>query len=146
MGIDDLIPDNVEMSSGGQNKEKSEPDFVEYKEVFHSNHGEKKYTEKQWNNIKDVIRKHYPHTVHEVKNMNPEKRHDILHEVSIKANTEGEIEETPETTDMRCAVCNTDCSGGYVIIDGERVHVMHNVMQVADALDKEVKSINNENS
>ena len=140
MGIDDLIPEDADppKRGGGNTAQQSGQDGKEYVQQFHSDLGVKKFTEEQWDEIKKEIRAEYPYVVNEVCNMEAEKRHNVIHEIALSALTE----DTPDrnyTTDIRCVVCGNDCSHGYIEIEGKPVHEMHNAMQIADALDKEVQ-------
>jgi hypothetical protein len=140
MGIDDLIPDDADPPKrGGGHSTQSKQDEDEYVQEFHSDLGVKKFTEEQWVEIKKEIKTEYPYVVDEICNMEAEKRHNVIHEIAVSALTE----DTPErnyTTDIRCVVCGNDCSRAYIEIEGEPVHEVHNAIQIAGALDKEVQS------
>jgi hypothetical protein len=143
MGLDELLPDDEEVSSSSSSSSTSgsdEDDEVEYVETFSSDKGTKKYTEEQWEKMEEVIRQETEYTVGGAKNLPAEKRHDVMHEVALIATSDYEAEEAENTTDKRCVVCGNACSRDYVKLEGHRVHVMHNVAQVGEAIDeKEIK-------
>lgn len=141
MGIDDLIPDdsNPQSRRGGQKSSSSE-DSKEYVQEFHSDKGVKKFDEEDWENIKSFIRQKTKYSVNEVVNMESERRHDVIHDIAIKAYAgSDDVQEEHKPTQL-CAVCGNDCTSAYIEIEGEAFHEMHNVMEVAEALDKEIKN------
>lgn len=140
MGLDDLIPDDVDTSGSSRGKQDSGSQTeTEYVETFSCGKGTKKFTEEQWEKVKNVVRSEYSFTVGELISKKAEERHDLLHEIAIKATSDREPE-TDNTSDVRCAVCGNDCSDMYVVIEGEKVHIQHNAAQMAEELDLEVNS------
>lgn len=140
MGVDDLLPDDRDTSSSSSSSSNTQSqESKEYEIVITSGDKEKKFTSEEWDKIQDTIRQEMEYSVGEVMKMADHKKYEVIHEAAIITNTERKSEDLEHKTDNRCAVCGNACSVDYIVIDGERVHIMHNVAQVAESLDKEIQ-------
>lgn len=146
MGLDDVLPDDADTSGSSSSRSRSTSSEKEYAEEFHSDKGVKKYTEERWEEIKQEIREKFEYTVNEVKNMQSEKRHDVLHEAAVSSDNDHNPEELEHGTDITCSVCGKDCSYGYVELEDETFCTNHPAIQVAKSLGKEMHSIDHENN
>lgn len=139
-GLDELIPDDANTSGRSRSSSsRSSSSSNNYVQTFSSKAGEKKFTEEKWNEIRRVISRQMEYSVEEVKNMQSEKRHEVLHEAALATEREDEDVNKEYRSSVTCTVCGNDCSDAYVVIEDVKVHVRHTVGQLAAALDKEIK-------
>lgn len=139
MGVDDLIPDELESSSssGGSSKKDSSEDQLH--KVIGSGKQKKGFTEEQWEGVKKVIARETEYTVNEVLHMPAQKRYDILHECALEATSEESTLPDDYRSEIRCYECGNDCSSGYVELEGKDFCVQHTAGQIAVALGDGVK-------
>ena len=143
-GLDDLLPDDADTSGRSSSRSRSTSSEPEYAKEFSSSKGTKRFTEERWEEIKREIRDKTEFSVGEVESMKSDKRHDVLHEVSISSQHDHDPEELDYGSETLCAVCGNDCSDSFVEFEGETVCIQHPAIQVAKALGKEPQGKINE--
>jgi len=141
MGLEELIPDNATTSSSSSRRGSTQRNYIV---EFNSPLGTKKFSEEKWKEIKDVISKDTEYTVEEVKNLQSEERHRVLHDVAQTATKKKKITELDVLSETRCTVCGDDCSTSYVEIHGEKTHIHHTIGQLVEELELELNGKANE--
>lgn len=144
MGLDDLVEkkggDPSSSSRGGGRKKSNNRDIV--KDIGSEPH-RKKFTEEQWEGVKEMIIQEMEYSVGEVLSMPNQDRYEILHDAILMYRNEQYIEESDHSTDNRCVVCGKDSTGTSVEIEGHRVCINHPAITVREEID-EIEDENNE--
>lgn len=139
MGLDDLIPDDVDSQSSGSSSSRTqtqqERDVVIGKEPY-----KKEFDEDKWKEVKSVLTNEMGYNVNWVLNNLPaEERYEVLHEAVMMVNENLEPEEAEHRSTDRCIVCGnaTDQVEAEIpwLPEGESVCFHHTVAQ----LEKELK-------
>lgn len=135
MGLDDLIPDDVDESTSRvpRDKEKTEAkdDIVE---SFGKEPYRKEFTEEQWEKVKRVITTEFGMTVGEVVNSPNQERYELLHEAIMFSESDKDSGESENSSTTRCYYCGNACDDTNVVIEGEKFCVHHTAAQVAATL------------
>jgi len=137
MGLDDLLPDGVNKSSGSSSNQSSSTPEKKYK-VIGSDPYRKKFTLEKWEEVKDVIRHEMGLNVNEVlNNVSAEKRFDILHEAATFSNGELDRDDMENWSTARCIVCGKAADEVGVEIAGETVCFHHTIAQLEQSLQED---------
>lgn len=135
MGLDDLIPDEVEESTSGvpQSKSKKE-DKDEIVKSFGKPPYRKEFKEEQWKKVKRVIREEFGKTVGGVVNSPNEERYELLHEAIMYVESDKDPGESDSSSETRCAYCGNACDDISVELEGKMFCVHHTAAQVESNL------------
>jgi len=135
MGLEDVIPDDVDTSSSSSSKREDTSPDKKYK-VIGSDPYKKKFTLEKWQEVKDVIRHEMGLNINEVlNNVSAEKRFDILHEAATYSTGELDREEMQNWSTERCIVCDRAADEVGVEIAGHTVCFHHTIAQLEEAIE-----------
>jgi hypothetical protein len=136
MGLEDALPDGIEVSSSsstGSNTSSADEDLV----TFGVDNKKKKFTQEQWDQVKEVIKDEFDLTVGEVvDSVSPSKRYEILHEAAVIAfgDEDDDEAESEYTSTKTCACCGTGVDNTGVEIGGKHFCPQHPAIKVAKEL------------
>lgn len=135
MGLDDLIPDEVDESTSRaprQSKDDSSDDDIV--KSFGEPPKRKKFTEDQWEHVKRVIREEFGMKVGTVVNSPPDQRYELLHEAAMTPASKIGEAESESSSSTRCHYCDKACDDAYVELEGKKFCVHHTVAQAETTL------------
>lgn len=138
MGLDDLIPDEVdESTSRAPRQSGSEDSGEEIVKSFGDPPRRKEFTEDQWEHVKRVIREEFGMKVGTVVNSPPRERHEILHDAATTPASKIGESDSENSSSTRCYYCGKACDGAYVELEGKKFCVHHTVAQAETELNND---------
>lgn len=138
MGLDDLIPEDVdESTSGVPQKQTKTEENDEIVESFGKPPYRKEFKKEQWEKVKRVIRTEFGMKVGEVISSPNEERYELLHEAIMFVESDKESGESENSSTTRCAYCGGACDDIKVVLEGESFCLHHTAAQVHNELHNE---------
>lgn len=142
MGLDDLIPDHDQNTSGssssGRSKDRDKDPYANDDLIsIGSPPNDKHFNEEQWEKVKRVVREEFGMSIGEVKSLPAKERYETLHEAVTFNPDATDRDEHELVSDNRCLVCDRAADNVGVEIEGYLFCVDHTAGQVAKAIEEE---------